>query len=67
MLEAKPLPLANYFKPDVSFKSVKQNHALREDLPDQSSVVKVSGRIIGRRKASASLLFLDLESNGESL
>ena len=29
--------------------------------------VSLSGRIIGRRKASSSLMFLDLESNGENI
>jgi len=29
--------------------------------------VKISGRVIGRRKASTNLLFLDLESNGETV
>ena len=42
-------------------------HSSRTDLPDPSVRVDVAGRIIGRRKASANLLFLDLESNGETL
>ena len=29
--------------------------------------MQLSGRIIGRRKASTNLLFLDLESNGETV
>ena len=31
------------------------------------SKVSLSGRIIGRRKASSGLMFLDLESNGENI
>ena len=52
------------FKPTISLQKVNEEHSHREDLPDTETQVKISGRIIGRRKASANLLFLDLESNG---
>ena len=42
-------------------------HGERTDLPDAGAPLSVTGRIIGRRKASANLLFLDLESNGHRL
>ena len=46
---------------------MRQSHAARQDLPDLATQVKVSGRIIGRRKASSSLLFVDLEADGHTL
>lgn len=58
------LEIANYFKPNISLQAVKNAHSERADLPDLQTKVAVSGRIIGRRKASANLIFLDLESNG---
>ena len=61
------LPMSKYFKPSQSLEAVKEKHAERRDLPDRDSQVQVAGRIIGRRKASGSLLFLDLEANGETL
>lgn len=36
-------------------------------MPDKANKVSVGGRIIGRRKASSSLLFVDLESNGQTI
>ena len=64
---APPLSLSSYWKPSHTFGVVKSTHAEREDLPDTTQSVSISGRIIGRRKASQSLLFLDLESDGETL
>jgi len=50
-----------------SISSIKDKHATREDLPDEQHEVKVAGRIIGRRKASSNLIFLDLESDGNQI
>jgi len=42
-------------------------HSQRNDLPDHKVEISTGGRIIGRRKASSKLMFLDLESNGTKL
>ena len=57
----------SYFRPSDTIKRVKQSHSERKDLPDENAKVSLGGRIIGRRKASSSLLFVDLESNGDTV
>ena len=62
LMEKRP-----YFKPRDTIQRVKQYYGERQDLPDLEAKVSVGGRIIGRRKASSSLLFVDLESNGHTV
>ena len=57
----------SYFKPRDTIQRVKQSFGERKDLPDLEAKVSVGGRIVGRRKASGSLLFVDLESNGHTV
>jgi lysyl-tRNA synthetase class II len=56
--------LSPYFAVTHSIKDVVTAHAHRDDLPDHKVSLATGGRIIGRRKASKELMFLDLESNG---
>lgn len=43
----------------------KYGELSREDLQSGGEYVRTGGRIIGRRKASKDLIFLDLQSNGD--
>ena len=61
------MPITPYFKTTTPLSQVYALHGDREDLPDALSSIKTGGRIIGKRKASGSLIFLDLESSGETL
>ena len=63
--------LTNHFRRFSTFKPYfKLSHSMPEIKAlalDSNTSVETAGRIIGRRKASGSLLFLDIESNGETL
>ena len=61
------LPIVPYFAPTDSIAAINRKFAALESLADLKEEVRAGGRIIGRRKASSSLLFLDLESNGSSI
>lgn len=61
------LPISSYFGINASITQVNTQHSQRADLPDSKVELKTGGRIIGKRKASSSLLFLDLESNGSKV
>lgn len=50
-----------YFCPTHSLEKLKSQ---KEHFLSKPQDVKVGGRIIGKRKASKSLLFLDIESSG---
>ena len=65
--QADKLKIKPYWKPRDTISSVVFDHSQREDLPDSQQKLSVGGRIIGRRKASSSLLFVDLESNGKTI
>lgn len=63
--------LTNHFR---RFTTMKPYFRLTHSIPeikalslDTNNCVETAGRIIGRRKASGSLLFVDVESNGETL
>lgn len=57
-----------YFAITESIEKFNLKYKHRDNLlPDPSVQAKLGGRIIGRRKASATLIFLDLESNGSKV
>jgi hypothetical protein len=61
------LPIAPYFAPTDSIAAINKKFGSLESLSDLKVEVRAGGRIIGRRKASSSLMFLDMESNGSSM
>jgi lysyl-tRNA synthetase class II len=65
--EARPFSsktsLSAYFKPTMSLAAFRTTFA---EKPSESSI-KVAGRVVGKRKASSTLVFLDIESNGDRL
>ena len=61
------LAISPYFGVNSTIAEIKAKHAMRSDLPDERVELRTGGRIIGRRKASSSLMFLDLESNGSTI
>jgi hypothetical protein len=64
---SKKLEITPYFAITDSIEKINFKYRQRGDLPDASVQVKCGGRIIGRRKASGTLMFLDLESNGSQV
>ena len=66
-LFSSKLPIAPYFAPTDSIAQINKKYAELQSLADLKVEVRAGGRITGRRKASSSLLFLDMESNGSSL
>ena len=56
-----------YWGVNCTIQEVVAKHSLRADLPDTKDEIKTGGRIIGRRKAGSGLMFLDLESNGNTV
>jgi lysyl-tRNA synthetase class 2 len=67
------LPVQPYFSLSHMIREIKDRYEKlsKEELAAIGSVpegrVRTGGRIVGRRKASKDLLFLDLQSNGESI
>ena len=53
-----------YFKTSMSIGAFKQTFSQVASL-SEAAPVQVAGRVIGKRKASSTLIFLDLESNGD--
>ena len=56
-----------YFATTKSIQELKLNFEHKDLAGTESISEKIGGRIIGRRKASKSLLFLDLSSNGSNV
>ena len=56
-----------YWGVNSTIGEVVRKHSARGDLPDTKVEIKTGGRIIGRRKAGSGLMFLDLESNGNTV
>lgn len=63
------LPIQPYYNLSDSIKTIKTNYNDKDLTSEhfQDLVIKTGGRIIGRRKVSKELLFLDLQSNGETI
>lgn len=57
--------VAPYFQPTMSIAAFKNKFAQIRELNEGAETVRIGGRVIGKRKASSTLVFLDLESNGE--
>ena len=57
--------VAPYFQPTMSIAAFKNKFAYERELNEGAETVKIGGRVIGKRLASSTLIFLDLESNGE--
>ena len=73
MVTVSKLPVQPYFSLSHMIREIKDRYEKlsKEELAAIGSVpegrVRTGGRIVGRRKASKDLLFLDLQSNGESI
>jgi lysyl-tRNA synthetase class II len=71
------IKISPYFSLSAGINDIKLKYAseattsyaleTETELFNQGSQVKTGGRIIGRRKASSGLMFLDIESNGETM
>ena len=58
-----------YFSLSHSIKEIKSNYLdeIEQSVDLKHVKIETGGRIIGRRKASKNLLFLDIQSNGENI
>ena len=70
---ATKLPVQPYFSLSHMIREIRDkyermsNDELRVVAERPAERVRTGGRIVGRRKASKDLLFLDLQSNGETI
>jgi len=61
----KGLPVSPHFAITDSVSQIKERYSSK--IGDSLAVLKTGGRVIGRRKASKNLIFLDVSSNGSSV
>ena len=59
------IPIQPYFSLTHMIKEIKSLYGKAEE--QKQVTVKTGGRIVGRRKASKDLIFLDIQSNGEQI